>query len=54
MRRFAVFKSPYYYPYGGMGDFVKSFDTKEEADAFAEGLTERSHNVDVNDMEEYE
>lgn len=54
MRRFAVFRSPHYYPFGGMGDFQKSFDTKDEAVAFAEAITEHGYSVDVEDMEEYE
>lgn len=34
MKRFAVFAGLTYYPGGGMADFVKSFDTEEEANAF--------------------
>lgn len=38
MKRFAVFAGDNYYPGGGMGDFIKSFDTAEEARAFVEEL----------------
>lgn len=31
MKRFWLFSGDYYYPQGGMRDFIESFDTKEEA-----------------------
>ena len=31
MKRFAVFAGSTYYPSAGLGDFVASFDTEEEA-----------------------
>lgn len=55
MRRFAVFRSPHYYPNGGMGDFKKSFDTIEEAQDYAASLApKKGHDVDIEDMEGYE
>jgi hypothetical protein len=33
MKRFLVFAYDYYYPAGGMNDFVGSYDTMEEAQA---------------------
>lgn len=55
MRRFAVFRSAYYYPNGGMGDFKKSFDTIEEAQEYAASLAPaKDYDVDIEDMEGYE
>lgn len=35
MAKFALFSYPAYYPSGGMGDYVASFDTQEEAENIA-------------------
>ena len=35
MAKFAVFSFPAYYPRGGMGGYVRSFDTQDEAESFA-------------------
>lgn len=35
MAKFALFSYPAYYPSGGMGDYVASFDTQEAAESVA-------------------
>ena len=54
IKRYAVFKVPFYYPGGGMRDFVKSFNDIAEATAFAAGLEDRLYDIDLVDLEEYE
>ena len=64
MKRFAVFGFDDYYPYGGMGDFMKSFDTEEQAKEFIKklrvtmkdsaGVFIGRDNYEIADMESYE
>lgn len=60
MKRYAVFAWDDYYPSGGMGNFVKSFNDQHDAFVYAEQLKERQdawifkENVEIFDMEEYE
>lgn len=53
IKRFAVFRMPHYYPHGGMGDFIKSFDTREEAEALAKSLDKKGYDIDIEDMETF-
>ena len=56
MKRYAVFAWDNYYPAGGLGNFVKSFDDMDEAKAYVENPPEKFHydNIEVFDMDEYE
>lgn len=56
MKQFAIFGIDDYYPQGGIDDFIKSFDTKEEADVFLEEHRKNfGHDrYDVVDMTNYE
>jgi len=45
VKRYMVFGSAAYYPSGGWGDFVNSFDTEAEAIACADGLKQLSPEV---------
>lgn len=52
MKRFLVFAYDRYYPSGGWNDFKDSFDTYEEAEAYATSLKDNkvfdfSHVVDT-------
>jgi hypothetical protein len=40
MKQFVVFAGTRYYPLGGAKDFADSFDTYEEAVAYAKGRTD--------------
>lgn len=63
MKRFAVFGFDDYYPYGGMDDFLGSFDTRKEAKEFIQehrtkkdglGFAIKRDNYEIADMESYE
>lgn len=52
MKRFLVFGYDRYYPSGGWNDFKDSFDTKDEAQEYAQSLKDQkvvdfSHVVDT-------
>lgn len=43
MKKYLLFAGPNYYPSGGLDDLVKSFDSIEEAKAFAEADHEETY-----------
>jgi hypothetical protein len=53
MKKYWVFSYPECYPAGGMNDFDESFDTQEEAVAFAEKkhTDQPTLNIDVTDSQ---
>lgn len=46
MKRYWAFAGPYYYPGGGMEDFVNDFDSFEEARSAARGSFDWGHVFD--------
>jgi len=56
MKRYAVFAWDITFPEGGMGDFVKAFDTKEYAEGFLDNfwLSDDARDMAyVVDMQDY-
>lgn len=56
MKRYAVFAYTQYYPSGGINDFKKSFDNRDDAQAFAAELADgpyANETVELIDMQEY-
>lgn len=43
MKRFSIFAGDYYYPSGGMDDFIDSFDELEVAEDFIKYYTIRKY-----------
>ena len=57
IKRFAVFSGECYYPRGGMSDYKKSFETREEAELYAKGIQGADDYykwAEVEDMSEYD
>lgn len=45
MKKYLLFAGPDYYPAGGWGDFRGDFATPEEAEEYAESLSQDWHHI---------